>query len=154
MPKTAIRCIRGSILDENLAEGIAIFIPVGLTGIRPDSKDFIFKTTGKPMCGGAGCYKAIGSGILKYVLYVDNSDIKVSDIEDMRRQINEVLDIFVTMEVKNIAMNGIRCDDRPDQNVRPEQYLRTFVEEYLAGHPDAFDKISLVDAHGGFGETD
>ena len=52
--------------------------------------------------------------------------------------------------VKSVAMNGIRCDDRPDPNVRPEAYQKRFVEEYVAAHPDAFDAIYLVDLRGGF----
>ena len=106
------------------------------------------------MRGATGCAPALGSGKLKYVVHVDNRESGISDIEDMRRQIDDVLDRFAALGVKSVAMNGIRCDDRPDRNVRPEKYLRTFVEAYLAGHPDAFDRICLVDARGGFGETD
>ena len=53
---------------------------------------------------------------------------------------------------KTVAMNGIRCDSRPDMNIRPEAYQKRFVEEYVAGHPDAFDTVYLVDLRGGFNQ--
>ena len=46
--------------------------------------------------------------------------------------------------------DGINCDSRPDMNVRPEAYRERFMEENVAGHPDAFDAVYLVDLRGGF----
>lgn len=42
------------------------------------------------------------------------------------------------------------CDNRPDMTIRPEVYQREFIKEYIADHPGTFEKISLVDLHGGF----
>ena len=39
--KTSIYPIRGSILNSDLAEGIAVFIPPGMVGIRLESESFL-----------------------------------------------------------------------------------------------------------------
>ena len=89
-------------------------------------------------------------GIVRLFVYVDNSEKIVSSVDDMRRQVNDTLDAFARGGVRTVAMNGIRCDDRPDPDVRPEAYQKQFVEEYVAAHPDAFEAIYLVDLRGGF----
>jgi hypothetical protein len=147
---TEITTVTGSVLDRSLAEGIAVFIPEGLTAINPDANDFFQQVTGRAPAG-AFEFAAVrsGEGQLKFLCLVDNNERKINSIDDMRSQIEEVLNAFAGKGVKSIAMNGIRCDNR-DQTIRPEKYQRQFVEEYLAKHPGVFEKIILVDARGGF----
>ncbi len=147
---TEITTVTGSVLDRSLAEGIAVFIPEGLTAINPDAKDFFRQTVGKAPAGTFDIAAVTASeGKLKFLCLADNSERKINSINDMRSQIEEVLNAFAGKGVKSIAMNGIRCDNR-DKSIRPEQYQRQFVEEYLAKHPGVFEKIILVDARGGF----
>ena len=151
--KTLIQPIKGSVLNSDLAEGIAVFVPPGMVGIRLESESFLsmFGMTefGQPEMV-VYAPAAPGEGIVRLFVYVDNSEKVISSVDDMRRQVNDTLDAFAKGGVKTVAMNGIRCDDRPDPNVRPEAYQKQFVEEYIAAHPDAFEAVYLVDLRGGF----
>ena len=148
---TTIHAKTGSILDHSLAEGIAVFIPEGLTAIKPDAQDFFKQMCGKKM-EGAFSFAPVSTqeGKLKYLYMVDNSERRITSLEDMQNQIYKVLDEFARLGVKSVAMNGIRFDERPDRNIRPEQYQRRMIEEYSAAHPEVFDEILLVDLNGGF----
>ena len=151
--KTLIQPIKGSVLNSDLAEGIAVFVPPGMAGIRIESESFLsmFGMTefGRPEMV-VHVPTAPVDGIVRLFVYVDNSEKMISFVEDMRKQVFDTLDAFAKAGIKTIAMNGIRCDDRPDPNVRPEAYQKQFVEEYVAAHPDAFEAIYLVDLRGGF----
>ena len=148
---TEIIAWEGSLLNAEIAEGIAIFLPVGLTEIRPDGEKFFTRASGKMPSGARSDAPAKpGTGLLKHLILIDNQIREITGIEDMRSQIIEVLDTFAELKLKSAAMNGIRCGNLPDRTARPEQYQRQFVEEYLAAHPDAFEKIVLADARGGF----
>ena len=152
--KTLIQPIKGSVLNGDLAEGIAVFVPQGLVGIRLESESFLsmygMTDFEQPEMVVYTPAAAAPTGVVRLFVYVDNSEKIISSVEDMRRQVNDTLDAFAKGGVKSVAMNGIRCDDRPDPNVRPETYQKRFVEEYVAAHPDAFDTIYLVDLRGGF----
>ena len=151
--KTLVQPIKGSVLNGDLAEGIAVFVPPGMVGIRLESESFLsmFGMTefGRPEMV-VHVPTAPVDGIVRLFVYVDNSEKMISSVEDMRKQVFDTLDAFAKAGIKTIAMNGIRCDDRPDPNVRPEAYQKQFVEEYVAAHPDAFEAIYLVDLRGGF----
>ena len=151
--KTLIQPIKGSVLNSDLAEGIAVFVPPGMAGIRIESESFLsmFGMTDfeRPEMVVHTPASSAG-GIVRLFVYIDNSKKTVSSVDDMRRQVNDTLDAFAGAGVKTVAMNGIRCDDRPDPNVRPEAYQKQFVEEYAAAHPEAFETIYLVDLRGGF----
>lgn len=153
--KTLIYPIRGSILNSDLAEGIAVFVPPGMVGIRLESESFLsmfgiteFRTM--EMVVRVLDTAEAGAGAVRCFVYVDNQEREIRSVDDMRTQVFAVLDAFAKAGVKTIAMNGIRCDDRPDMTIHPEAYQKRFVEEYVAGHPDAFEAVYLVDLRGGF----
>lgn len=143
---TTINAIKGSIMDCNLAEGIAVFVQEKAK-YEPRFEKAGWRFLPTPNAS----LQPLNKGIAKYLICVDNDrDHGVKSVEDMRAQVVATLDAFAKAGVKTISMNGIRCDDRSDPNIRPEAYQRQFVEEYVAAHPDAFDTICLVDKHGGF----
>ena len=153
--KTLIQPIKGSVLNSDLAEGIAVFVPPGMVGIRLESESFLsmfgiteFRT--REIVVRVLDAAEAGDGVVRCFIYVDNQEREIKSVDDMRAQVFAVLDAFAKAGVKTIAMNGIRCDSRPDMNVRPEAYQMRFVEEYISGHPDAFDTVYLVDLRGGF----
>ena len=150
---TLIQPIKGSVLNSDLAEGIAVFVPPGMVGIRLESESFLsmFGMTefGRPEMV-VFAPAAPVDGIVKLFVYIDNSEKPVSSVDDMRKQVNDTLDAFAKGGVRTVSMNGIRCDNRPDENIRPEAYQKQFVEEYVAAHPDTFEAIYLVDLRGGF----
>lgn len=153
--KTLIYPIRGSILNSDLAEGIAVFVPPGMVGIRLESESFLsmfgiteFRTR-EIVVRDLSAAEA-GDGAVRCIVYIDNLEREIKSVDDMRAQVVATLDTFAKAGVKTVAMNGIRCDDRPDMTIRPEAYQKRFVEEYVAGHPDAFEAVYLVDLRGGF----
>ena len=160
--KTMIRTVTGSIFDTGRSEGIAVFIPMGLVGIRLETEEFVRRFTRYTPCDSDArnrikkelvVYSIPESsrlGSARHLVIFDNLVREIQTVEDMREQVNETLSIFAGLGAKTVAMNGIRSRTLPDKTTRPEQYQRQFVEEYLENHPFAFETIWLVDKRGGF----
>ena len=148
---TTIKCLKESILNYDLAEGIAIFLAPG-TGLRVDCQSFVRSFGVKDLNPQemVVCSVPPTRGIARSLVYVDNGNKRINSIEDMQGQVIATLDKFAELGARTVAMNGIRCNDLPDQNIRPEAYQRLFVEEFVADHPDTFDVINLVDLRSGF----
>ena len=151
--KTMIRTVTGSIFDTSRSEGIAVFIPMGLVGIRAEAEVFVsmfgirnLRPKNMIVCS----WPESKCGIAKHLVFFDNMEKEIFTVEDMREQVNETLSIFAGLGAKTVAMNGIRSRTLPDKTTRPEQYQRQFVEEYLENHPFAFETVWLVDKRGGF----
>lgn len=159
--KTMIRTVTGSIFDTSRSEGIAVFIPMGLVGIRLETETFVRRFTRYTSCD-VDARNRIAKALSVYSLHesfrpsarhlvvFDNLVREILTVEDMREQVNETLSIFAGLGAKTVAMNGIRSRTLPDKTTRPEQYQRQFVEEYLENHPFAFETVWLVDKRGGF----
>ena len=160
--KTMIRTVTGSIFDTSRSEGIAVFIPMGLVGIRLEAEEFVRRFTRYTPCDSDArnsiakelvVYSLPESsrpGCARHLVVFDNLIREIQTVEDMREQVNETLSIFAGLGAKTVAMNGIRSRTLPDKTTRPEQYQRQFVEEYLENHPFAFETVWLVDKRGGF----
>jgi hypothetical protein len=151
--KTLIYPVKGSVLNRALAEGLAIFVPPGMAGIRLESEAFLSMSGVTEFRTREIVVRTIAApeeGVARCFVYVDNKEREVKSVDDMRAQVFAALDAFAKACVKTVAMNGIRCDSRPDMGVSPEEYQKRFVEEYVAGHPDAFKTVYLVDLRGGF----
>ena len=150
MNDTIISSVSGSILNGDLAEGLCIIVPPGLTALRVEGKMFFEQMTGRFPEDAVDDAAFAGNIKGKHLLYVDTAEHIICNIDDMRELVNGILATFSDLGIKDIAMNGIRCDNRPDMTIRPEVYQREFIKEYIADHPGTFEKISLVDLHGGF----
>lgn len=151
--KSVIQTVKGSVFDTSRAEGIAVFIPMGLVGIRAEAEVFVsmfgIRTRGpkhmvvcslpEPRCG-----------IARHLVLFDNMEKEILTVDDMRQQVNDTLDAFADLGAKTIAMNAIRSRTLPNEKVRCEQYQRKFVEDYLEENPGIFDMVHLVDLRGGF----
>ena len=151
--KTMIHAVNGTIFDAGRAEGIAVFIPAGLVGIRWEAEAFVcsfgemdLRPGGMTVCSQPEPVR----GIARHLVLFDNLKERIETVEDMRRQINDTLDAFANLGAKTVAMNGIRCNALPDNAIRPETYQRRFVEEYVGKHPGVFETVWLVDKRGGF----
>ena len=154
MNQTSIITVNGSILDCSIGEAVAVIVPPGLTTLKPEGEMFFEKITGSlPQDTFDLVQVKSGNGILRYILYVDTSDNLISNINDMKELVCRILKTFAGLGVKEIAMNGVRCDDRPDMKIRPEKYQRQIIERYVAENPESFDKIALVDLRGGFSKN-
>ena len=153
--KTTIHAVKGTIFDTGRAEGVAVFIPAGLVGIRSEAEDFVrsFGVTDLRPKEMVVCSlsEPVG-GIARHLVFFDNLKKEIGTVEDMRRQIDDTLDAFAALGARTVAMNGIRSYTPPDRTSRPESYQRQFVEEYVETHPGVFETIWLVDKRGGFGK--
>ena len=159
--KTMIRTVTGSIFDTSRSEGIAVFIPMGLVGIRLEAEEFVRRFT-RYTPSDSDARNRIAKELVVYsrpessrpgarhLVVFDNLVKEIRTVEDMREQVVETLDIFAGLGAKTVAMNGIRSRTLPDETARPEQYQRQFVEEYVENHPFAFETVWLVDKRGGF----
>ena len=160
--KTMIRTVTGSIFDTSRSEGIAVFIPMGLVGIRLEAEEFLRRFTRyTPYDSDArnsitkelvvySLPESFLPGCARHLVVFDNLVREIRTVDDMREQVNETLSIFAGLGAKTVAMNGIRSRTLPDKTTRPEQYQRQFVEEYLENNPFAFETVWLVDKRGGF----
>ena len=153
--KTMIQTEKGTIFDAGRAEGVAVFIPPGLIGMRMEAESFVrlfgvsdLRPKGRVVCSMPEPVR----GITEHLVFFDNLEREIDTVEDMRRQVNDTLDAFANLGAKTVAMNGIRCRTLPDGASRPEACQRQFVEEYVGTHPGVFDTIWLVDKYGGFGK--
>lgn len=143
---TTIKTITGSILNDSIAEGIAVFVQEE-GKYRPHFQEAGWKFLPTPNAS----LQPLNKGIAKYLICLDNERVHgVESVDAMRTQVYTTLDAFAKAGVKTVAMNGIKVNEIPDKTTRPEAYQRQYVEEYVASHPDAFDTICLVDLHGGF----
>lgn len=151
--ETMIKTVKGSVFNVNRAEGIAVFIPMGLVGIRTEAEAFVSMfgirnrspkymvvcSLPEPRCG-----------IARHLVFFDNMEKEILTVDDMRQQVNDTLDAFAGLGAKTVAMNAIRSRTLPDEKARCEQYQRKFVEDYLEANPGVFDTVHLVDLRGGF----
>ena len=151
--KTTIQAVKGSVFDTNRAEGIAVFIPMGLVGIRAEAEVFVSMfgiRIRRPKDMIVCSLPEPRYGIARHLVFFDNMEKEIITVDDMRKQVNDALDAFAGLGAKTVAMNGIRCRTIPDNRSRPEHYQRRFVKEYLEAHPGVFDAVYLVDLRGGF----
>lgn len=151
--KTTIRSVKGTIFDTSRAEGVAVFIPMGLVGIRLEAESFVRPFGVTDLCPKEMVVRSLPEprdGIARHLVYFDNLRKEVDTVEDMRRQVNDTLDAFAKLGAKTVAMNGIRSRTLPDKSSRQEAYQRRFVDEYVGKHPGLFETVWLVDKRGGF----
>ena len=148
---TTIKAITGPILDDNIAEGIAIFLAHG-TAFRCDCQDFVrsFGVIDLEPEEMTVSTSETHAGIARHLVYIDNGKKIINSVDDMRAQVYATLDALAKRGAKTVAMNGIRIIDYKENGIRSEAYQRRFVEDYLAEHPNVFKSVSLVDLRGGF----
>ena len=151
--KTVIQTVKGSVFDTSRAEGIAVFIPMGLVGIRAEAEAFVSMfgiRSRRPKDMVVCSLPEPRHVIARHLVLFDNMEREILTVEDMRQQVNDTLDAFAGLGAKTIAMNAIRSRTLPDEKKRCEQYQRKFVEDYLEANPGIFDTVHLVDLRGGF----
>lgn len=148
-----IQSLQVSILNNDIADGIALFVPEGLTTIRHDIQSFLNQFNMQiPQNDELIIEKVQVPGITtRYIVCVDNQNRVVDSDERMHEQVFNTLEAFEEFGIKRVAMNGIRFGARPDQDVRSEELQRRFVEEYFEAHRNSCIKIVyLIDKNGGF----
>ena len=143
---TTIKCIRG-LIEENLSEGNAIFV-FELPKYQDALRAVGFKGTPTP---NIDIRRSSISGVDRFLVCIDNEcERSIETVDDMRKQLFATLDAFRERGIKTVSMNGIKVRKFMDENSRPEEYQRQYVEKYIAQYPDAFDTVCLVDKYGGF----
>ena len=148
------RAVTGSIFEaeNNLAEGVAIFVMCGLTAFRPNARDYI-KTLGT-QTGWANRLavfsKHTARGDITF-LYDENRDNKIYDIGELHAIVDRTLNFFAERGVGRVAMNGIRVKSIISHEHFAEASLLAAVKNWCSEYEGAFESIDLVDKRGGFG---
>ena len=142
--------LTGSIfeIDNSIAEGIAIFIPCGLTAIRVEASQFL---------SGLEKVEAIAGGIFIYnniataqtIAAFPNSRNTMLNVEQAGNIVCRVLSIMASRSVKSIAMNGIRFASQNHDSLQEHELVR-WVMEWCLNMPNKFEKITFVGKRGGF----
>ena len=145
--------VDGSIFDavkSSQVEGIAIFVPFGMTALRVTTFDFVQTLIPMPLeCeGDFKCYRT-QEGKLVYA-YKEG----VESIQEMMFLVNKICTLFSKHNIHSFAMNGIRARDFPlqtgERNHVQEYLLVEFVRKWCELKEHSFNSISFVDLRGGF----
>ena len=150
---TLLRAVTGSIFEaeNNAADGVAIFVMCGLTGFRPNTRDYV-STLGDSI----GCHEGLTMfskrtehGDILFI-YDENPDNKIYELNEMYDLVDKTLELFAGNGVRRIAMNGIRITPENTQEHLAEKHLVAFVRSWCAAHKGVFETIDFVDKRGGF----
>ncbi len=142
--------LQGSIFSQSYddADGVAVFVPCGLTAIRMDFRRFI---------SSAECIHKAGNGINVYkkaetrqtvVAFENPANVMISK-DDAKCIVESVLGTLAQLSVKRIAMNGIRFAAE-DQSSWQERELVKWVLDWCHANANGFEFITFVDLRGGF----
>lgn len=150
---TLLRAVTGSIFEaeNNAADGVAIFVMCGLTGFRPNARDYV-RTLGDSI----GRYNGLAifsrrteRGDILF-LYDENPDNKIYTLDEMHDLVNKAFKLFAKKGIRRIAMNGIRITPEDKQEHLAEMLLVAFVKSWCSAHEGAFEVIDFVGKDGGF----
>jgi hypothetical protein len=153
--QSKINYIRGSIFQPERfkLEAITVFIPIGLSAIRIDCRDFVrqFKNP-LEKCEEfflfKNNYKNDTLNSLRYVLVDRNKSHKIYDSWDISEMVAYTLGRFSKLGVKRIGMNGIRISSGI-----PELQLVHEVKLWLAFNEHEFEEIYFIDLRDGFNKN-
>ena len=153
-----IRTVAGSIFEAEShgAEGVAIFVPCGLTALRCELPKYMMPF-GLPI-GEEKAFTIFHSerqtGPLT-VLCDENRNMSLYPARGIPMLLDMALSIFQRYGIRKIAMNGIRVywpQGVQDRGHLAEAYLVDNVVYWLETHSHNFESIDFVDLRGGFGK--
>ena len=153
-----IRTVAGSIFEaENHgAEGVAIFVPCGLTALRSELPRYMIPF-GLPI-GNEKAFTIFRSerqfGSFT-VLCDENRSMSLYPARGIPMLLDMALSIFQRHGIRKIAMNGIRVywpQGVKDRGHLAEAYLVDNAVHWLETHSHNFESIDFVDLRGGFGK--
>ncbi len=142
--------LQGSIfsLSYDDADGVAVFIPCGLTAIRMDFHRFISSAECvRRAVDGISVYKKAGTG--QTVVAFENPANVMISMDDAKRIVESMLGTLAQFSVKRIAMNGIRFA-AANQSSWQERELVKWVLDWCNTNTNGFEFITFVDLRGGF----
>ena len=147
------RAVTGSIFEaeDNSVEGVAVFIPCGLTGIRCDAERYLMPF-GDPLKQdkGIAIYRKAALCRNFTVLCDWNYTHKRYSVSSLSELVDSALNLFGEMNVRRIAMNGIRLECQNNGNISESFVMRTAMA-WCSLHDRTFEQIDFVDMRGGFG---
>ena len=145
-----INSLQGSIFSPSYddADGVAVFIPCGLTAMRIDFRLYLLFSK---------CVRRAGNGLKVYremktgqtiVAFGNPENIMVS-MDDAKRIAESALETLAQFSVKRIAMNGIRFAS-DNQASWQERELVEWVLDWCQANANGFESITFIDLRGGF----
>lgn len=143
-------------LRRNAFQGVALFVPLGLTAFRVEVSDFV-KKNGVPLSEN-GVIKVFGVesekiASLVRIIEVQPPRFKPFCKKDVDAIIKKTLDVFEEAGCTTIGMNGIKIDedDRSRNRFLSEQTTLDAVRNWGRQHSHSTIRdIYLVDKRGGF----
>lgn len=142
--------LQGSIfsLSYDDADGVAVFIPCGLTAFRMDFHRFISSAECvRRAVDGISVYKKTGTG--QTVVAFENPANAMISMDEAKRIVESVLETMAQFSVKRIAMNGIRFAAE-NRSSWQERELVKWALDWCRVNENGFDFITFVDLRGGF----
>ena len=142
--------LQGSIfsLSYDDADGVAVFVPCGLTAIRMDFQSFISSTECVHKANtGINVYKKADTG-QTVVAFENPANIMIS-MDEAKHIVESVLETMAQFSIRRIAMNGIRFAAE-DQSSWQERELVKWVLDWCHINANGFEFITFVDLRGGF----
>ena len=143
------RGIEGSVfkIPSDVAVGMAIFIPCGLTALRADWSEYRKSLALEEVVGDL---KVFGNQQTDQIVVVcENPRNRIPEDEAARRIVESALGILAKHSRKKIAMNGIRLAGQ-NHNFRQERTLVKWVTDWCGSQQNTFESVSFVDLRGGF----
>lgn len=142
-----INSFQGSIFLHN-ADGVAVFVPCGLTAMRMNFDRYIsFAECVDEASNGINVYRKAKTG-QTIVAFGNPENIMVS-MDDAKRIAESALETLAQFSVKRIAMNGIRFAS-DNQSSWQERELVKWVLDWCQANANGFESITFVDLRGGF----
>jgi hypothetical protein len=146
--KVKFSCIEDSIFEiEKLGlEGVAIFVPSGMTFIRPYTEYFIDHYLELLRDKGfLALYRIRNNN--KFVFIDQNRSNQSIDEVSAKQSIDRILKWFANNGVRKIGMNGIKLSH---STLIPEVWLYREVKHWTSINKNDFEEICFVDLRGGF----
>ena len=145
-----IRLEKGSLFEigKDEIEGLAIFLPCGLTALRNDTESFLAKY-GVPLADGDdfvlfSANSEEGHPLRRIACFM-NGDHRLYTLENARRCLQDAFSCFEKACCRVAAMNGFRMD------ADSEQRTLSLVRNWFSEHPNSsIRKVYLIDKRTGF----
>ncbi len=153
-----IHLMTGDIFDvrRHGLQGVALFVPAGLTAFRVLASDFI-NAYGKPLSesGPLKVFRVESDAVMPLVriVHVPNPGHRTLAKEDIGPWMEQAFSIFEAASCTTVGMNGFRLgeEDRSQNRFYSEQETLDAVRRWISLHPQSpIRNIFLIDKRGGF----
>lgn len=144
--------VKGSIFNSDAykIDLLIIFIPCGLTAIRPIAKEFVTRNGDlQKKVKNLKLYKNKNTNYehLRYIALDENPENRIYNDYTAKDLVDTVLNLSSNLGVKSIGMNGIRFNS----SILQEEKLYSIVKRWADNNRNtSIEKVIFIDKRGGF----